>query len=153
MEGGQVRFGGESPIGMAFMTFLPSCKTVGLLCEPKDVECWANLAMNGGVRNPPLKTPFSHQWRCGFQPDHPGIRKTVLAIIPWRQVPICTQYITPTIENAGWHHRLQVRQEVILRIDPINRLGTPVEIVRSFGGRDAYLDAVRGLEDVLYEAS
>ena len=41
VEGGQVRVGDESPnweiVGNAFMTFLPSCKTVGLLCDPEDV--------------------------------------------------------------------------------------------------------------------
>ena len=54
MEDRQVRFDDKAPnwklVGTAFMTFLPSCKTVKLLCELKDVECWANLAMNGGVR-------------------------------------------------------------------------------------------------------
>ena len=47
-------FDDESPnwelVGKAFMTFLPSCLTVELLCGPEDVECWANLAVNGGVR-------------------------------------------------------------------------------------------------------
>ncbi len=42
VEGGQVRFDGKAPnlvlVGMAFMTFTPSCKTVELLCEPKEVE-------------------------------------------------------------------------------------------------------------------
>ena len=39
MEGGQVRFDDESPnwelVGKAFMTFLPSRKTVVLLCGPR----------------------------------------------------------------------------------------------------------------------
>ncbi len=41
VEGGQVRFDDESPnwelVGKTFMTFLPSCKTVELLCGPEDV--------------------------------------------------------------------------------------------------------------------
>ncbi len=41
----------------------------------------------------------------------------------------------------------------ILRVDPLNRLGTPVEIVRTFGGRDQYLSALRELKDALYEAA
>lgn len=38
----------------------------------------------------------------------------------------------------------------ILRVQPLNQFGTPVEIVRMFGGRDAYEQAVRDLEAALY---
>jgi type I restriction enzyme, R subunit len=38
----------------------------------------------------------------------------------------------------------------VLQIDPFNRIGTPVEIVRAFGGRDGYVAAVRDLENQLY---
>ncbi|MBU1411804.1 restriction endonuclease, partial [Myxococcota bacterium] len=38
----------------------------------------------------------------------------------------------------------------VLRVDPIARLGTPMEITQWFGGKDAYLAAVRQLELALY---
>ncbi|MCK6524172.1 DEAD/DEAH box helicase family protein [Myxococcota bacterium] len=38
----------------------------------------------------------------------------------------------------------------VLRVQPLSALGTPVEIVKQFGGRDAYVAAVRALEDELY---
>ncbi|HXI14543.1 MAG TPA: DEAD/DEAH box helicase family protein [Thermoanaerobaculia bacterium] len=38
----------------------------------------------------------------------------------------------------------------ILKVDPLSDLGTPVEIVRLFGGKEAYLSAVRELETELY---
>ncbi len=38
----------------------------------------------------------------------------------------------------------------VLRVRPFNRLGTPIELVRAFGGRDRYLRAVRELEQELY---
>jgi type I restriction enzyme R subunit len=41
----------------------------------------------------------------------------------------------------------------VLRVQPLNRLGTPVELVRHFGGREKYLQAVRELEKELYQAS
>jgi len=41
----------------------------------------------------------------------------------------------------------------ILRVQPLNRLGTPVELVRHFGGREKYLQAVRELETQLYAAA
>ena len=39
-----------------------------------------------------------------------------------------------------------------LRIQPINQLGTPIEIVDLFGGKDNYLAAVRGLAAQIYMA-
>ena len=39
----------------------------------------------------------------------------------------------------------------ILKVDPLTTHGTPVEIVKLFGGRDGYLAAVRELESALYQ--
>jgi type I restriction enzyme, R subunit len=39
----------------------------------------------------------------------------------------------------------------ILKVDPLTAFGTPVEIVRIFGGKDAYLTAIRELESQLYQ--
>ena len=39
----------------------------------------------------------------------------------------------------------------ILRVDPLTAFGTPVEIIRMFGDRAAYLAAIRDLETALYE--
>jgi type I restriction enzyme R subunit len=41
----------------------------------------------------------------------------------------------------------------VLRLDPFTRICTPIEIVKSFGGRDKYLEAVRKLETALYATS
>ena len=38
----------------------------------------------------------------------------------------------------------------ILRVIPLKSMGTPVELVNSFGGRDSFLNAVRGLTDEIY---
>ena len=38
----------------------------------------------------------------------------------------------------------------ILRVQPFSTMGTPVEIINFFGGRNAYLKAVRELESELY---
>ena len=40
-----------------------------------------------------------------------------------------------------------------LRAAPLDRFGTPMEIVRAFGGRDAYAQAVRDLRQQLYHVS
>jgi type I restriction enzyme R subunit len=39
----------------------------------------------------------------------------------------------------------------VLRVDPLTAFGTPVEIVRLFGGKPGYLDAVAALEAALYD--
>lgn len=39
----------------------------------------------------------------------------------------------------------------ILKVDPLTAHGTPVEIVKLFGGRDGYLIAIRELETAIYQ--
>jgi type I restriction enzyme R subunit len=41
----------------------------------------------------------------------------------------------------------------VLRLDPFTQIGTPIEIVKSFGGRDKYLEAVSNLESELYSVA
>lgn len=38
----------------------------------------------------------------------------------------------------------------VLQLDPINRLGTPIELVNAFGGKSAYLEALHTLENIIY---
>ena len=38
----------------------------------------------------------------------------------------------------------------VLRLQPLSTLGTPVELVRAFGGRPQYLQALRALEQEIY---
>jgi type I restriction enzyme R subunit len=39
----------------------------------------------------------------------------------------------------------------ILKVDPLSGFGTPIEIVKLFGGKDRYLGAIRELETALYQ--
>jgi type I restriction enzyme R subunit len=41
----------------------------------------------------------------------------------------------------------------VLKVDPISRFGTPIEIVNVFGGRQAYLEALHELENALYSTA
>jgi type I restriction enzyme R subunit len=41
----------------------------------------------------------------------------------------------------------------VLKLDPFTKIGTPIEIVRSFGGREEYLEAIHLLESELYATS
>jgi len=46
----------------------------------------------------------------------------------------------------------QVEDLGILNVQPINRIGTPLEIIELFGGREQYMEAVRELEAAIYAA-
>jgi len=41
----------------------------------------------------------------------------------------------------------------IIRLDPLNKFGSPVEIIRAFGGKPAYDAAIHALTDELYKAA
>ncbi len=41
----------------------------------------------------------------------------------------------------------------VLKVDPLNTLGTPAEIVRIFGSKEKYLEALRELEEQIYMAA
>ena len=45
---------------------------------------------------------------------------------------------------------LDLENPEIIRLDPLNRLGSPVEIIRAFGGKAAYDEAIRTLTNELY---
>lgn len=45
---------------------------------------------------------------------------------------------------------LDLENPEIIRLDPLNKLGSPVEIIRAFGGKPAYDDAIHALTDELY---
>ena len=40
----------------------------------------------------------------------------------------------------------------VLRVQPLNQFGTPLEIISLFGGKEKYLAALRGLETQIYMA-
>lgn len=44
-----------------------------------------------------------------------------------------------------------MREIEVLKLDPFPSLGTPIELVRRFGGRDQYLAALRDIDAALYE--
>lgn len=41
----------------------------------------------------------------------------------------------------------------VLKVEPLSRLGTPVEILQTFGGKDAFVAAIRALQSHLYSAA
>ncbi len=48
---------------------------------------------------------------------------------------------------------LDLENPEIIRLDPLSKLGSPVEIIRAFGGKPAYDAAIHDLTDELYKAA
>ena len=48
---------------------------------------------------------------------------------------------------------LDIQNPEIIKLDPLSKLGSPVEIIRAFGGKPAYDAAIHALTDELYSAA
>ena len=46
---------------------------------------------------------------------------------------------------------LTIESTEVLRLDPLNKLGTPIELIKAFGNKNIYLDAIKELEKQLYQ--
>ena len=55
------------------------------------------------------------------------------------------KYATDGIEN--------IEDMIVLKVAPINQLGTPLEIFKHFGGKENYLAALKTLESHIYSAT
>lgn len=55
------------------------------------------------------------------------------------------KYADGGVENLG--------DITLLKVQPFSELGTPVEIINEFGGREAYLEALKELEEHLYSVA
>jgi type I restriction enzyme R subunit len=45
---------------------------------------------------------------------------------------------------------LTIENTEVLKLDPLNKLGTPIELVKAFGGKSQYVKALKELENYLY---
>ena len=48
---------------------------------------------------------------------------------------------------------LTIESTEVLKLDPLNRLGTPIELVKAFGGKPQYTAALKELENELYKTA
>lgn len=55
------------------------------------------------------------------------------------------KYASEGIEN--------IEELAVLKVDPFNSLGTPAEIIKLFGNKENYLNAIRELEQELYKVA
>ncbi len=48
---------------------------------------------------------------------------------------------------------LTIESTEVLKLDPLNKLGTPIELVKAFGGKSQYTAALKELENELYKTA
>lgn len=48
---------------------------------------------------------------------------------------------------------LTIESMDVLKLDPVNKHGSPIEIIKAFGGKANYLEALVELEQELYKAA
>lgn len=64
--------------------------------------------------------------------------------------PVARKVIEALIDKYADEGVATIESMDVLRVPPITHLGSPVELIRSFGGRDQYLAAVHLLEQEIY---
>jgi type I restriction enzyme R subunit len=64
--------------------------------------------------------------------------------------PVARQVIAALIDKYADSGVQTLESMDVLRVPPINHLGTPLELVAAFGGKPKYLEALRTLEAELY---
>jgi type I restriction enzyme R subunit len=64
--------------------------------------------------------------------------------------PMARQVIDALLDKYADEGITTLEANNVLSLPPINQLGLPVELIRSFGGRPQYLQALNNLERELY---
>ncbi len=67
--------------------------------------------------------------------------------------PVARKVLEALLDKYADEGIAAMESDEVLRVQPLNTLGSPVELVKSFGGRPQYLAALQALERELYTAS
>ncbi|WP_374663980.1 EcoAI/FtnUII family type I restriction enzme subunit R [Ramlibacter sp.] len=67
--------------------------------------------------------------------------------------PVARQVLEKLLDKYADEGITTIESDAVLRVQPFTDLGSPVELIRSFGGRPQYLQALATLERELYAAT
>jgi type I restriction enzyme R subunit len=70
-----------------------------------------------------------------------------------RHEGLARKVLESLLEKYADEGALDLENPEVIRLDPLNKLGSPVEIIRAFGGRPEYEKAVHDLAQELYQAA
>jgi type I restriction enzyme, R subunit len=111
-----------------------SADEVGRDCDPFDLVCHVAFGQPPLTRRERADQVKKRDYFTRFGPDASAVLEALLE-------KYADEGIAP-IEEVN-----------VLTVQPFPRLGTPLEIVRRFGGKQKYLQAVSELERELYSAA
>jgi type I restriction enzyme R subunit len=66
---------------------------------------------------------------------------------------LARQVISALLDKYSDEGELDLENPEIIRLDPLSKLGSPVEIIRAFGGKPAYDAAIHSLTEELYQSA
>ena len=66
---------------------------------------------------------------------------------------LARKVISALLDKYSDEGELDLENPEIIRLDPLSKLGSPVEIIRAFGGKPAYDAAIHSLTDELYQSA
>ncbi len=66
---------------------------------------------------------------------------------------LAREVISALLDKYSDEGMLDLENPEIIRLDPLSKLGSPVEIIRAFGGKPAYDAAIHSLTDELYQSA
>ena len=90
----------------------------------------------------PTGAPGLDVERIAADPPAHGVDEVATLTDEARPFDLLDKYANEGVDDIEDIHMLKVR--------PLTGFGTPTEIIERFGGKDAYVKAVRELEDALY---
>lgn len=66
---------------------------------------------------------------------------------------LARKVISALLDKYSDEGELDLDNPEIIRLDPLSKLGSPVEIIRAFGGKSAYDEAIHSLTEELYQSA
>ena len=64
---------------------------------------------------------------------------------------LAQQVLNSLLDKYADDGLLTIESTEVLKLDPLNKLGTPIELVKAFGGKTQYVNALKELEQELYK--
>jgi type I restriction enzyme R subunit len=66
---------------------------------------------------------------------------------------LARKVIAALLDKYADEGMLDLENPEIIRLDPLSKLGSPMEIIRAFGGKSAYDAAIHSLTEELYRTA
>ncbi len=89
-------------------------------------------------------------WHLPLQSRHERARRAKQRAAFERYGPVARRVIDALLDKYADEGIASIESDDVLKVQPFSHIGSPAELVRSFGGRPQYLVALRDVEQALY---